>query len=223
MRNFVFFIAEQCGLKTSLAAPLRMRSTPYSTSTSDIKPWVRRELLLWWAPNRTWQRFLSSWWNLTERSGTWSGEPKATEPSQLSSQTPGFQAQLFDGGPAASDTHSCTAPCPMPRLWSRLGLLLSSQWLTSTLLSAGNNQTIFPPLAQSTSECHKVRSSSSDVQQYCCFVERWETVLLQRNFGFYCTNDRNCHKATTCYWGQQLSHLTNDIPKLRDSLSVLLF
>lgn len=174
-----FFTAEQCGLTTSLAATLRMRSRPCSTSTSDIRPWVRQELLLWWAQNRTWQKSLSSWWNLTERFGTWSDEPKATEPLQPSSQTLGFQAQLFDGGLAACDTRSCTAACPMPSLWSCLGLLLSSQWLTSTLLSPGNNQTPFPLLAQSTSQCHKVRSS--DVQQYC-FLERWETLLLQREF-----------------------------------------
>lgn len=178
---FSFFIAEQCGLTTSLAAPLRMRSRPYSTSTSDIKPWARQELLLWWAQNRTWQKSLSSWWNLTERYETWSGEPKATELSQLSSQTPGSQVQLFDGNAAA-----------MPSPWSCLGSLLSSQSLTSTLLSPGNNQTKW------------VRSS--DVQQYCCcFLERWETMLLQRDLDFYCTNIKNCHKATTCYWGQHLS------------------
>lgn len=205
-----------------------MKSRHYSTSTSDIKLWVRRELLLWWAPNRTWQKSLSSWWSLMERFGTWSDEPKATEPSQLSSQTPGFQDPLSDGRPPPSDPRSCTASRPSPRLRSCLRLLLSSQWLTSTLLSSGNHQTVFPLVAQSTSKCHKVRSS--DVQQYCCcrcfllfFLEKEETVLLQRNLGIYCTNNRNCHKATTCYWGQQLSHLTNDIPKLIDYFSVLLF
>ncbi len=168
--TFSFSTAEQCGLVTSLAATLRMRSRPYSTSTSDIRPWVRQELLLWWAQNRTWQKSLSSWWNLTERFGTWSDEPKATEPLQPSSQTLGFQAQLFDGRLAACDTRSCTAACPMPSFWSCLGLLLSSQWLTSTLLSPGNNQTPFPLLAQSTSDCQKV--SSSDVQQYCCVFRK---------------------------------------------------
>lgn len=102
--TFSFFIAEHCGLTTSLAAPPRMKSRLYSTSPSDIKPWVRQELLLWWAPNRTWQKSPLSWWNLTGRFGTWSDEPTATEPSQLSYQTPGFQARLFDGGLAVCDT-----------------------------------------------------------------------------------------------------------------------
>lgn len=100
IKNAFNFISEQCGLMTSLAAHLRMRSRSYSTSTSDIKLWDRQELLLWWAQNRTWQKYLSNWWNLMERYETWSGEPKATEPSQLSSRTPGSQAQLFDGSVA---------------------------------------------------------------------------------------------------------------------------
>lgn len=84
-----------------------MRSKRYWAFTSDIKLWVKRERLLWWAQSRTWRKSLSSWWNLTGRLGTWSDERRATKPSQLFSLIPGFQAQLSDAGLAVRDTCSC--------------------------------------------------------------------------------------------------------------------
>lgn len=218
---FYLFMTEQLGRATSLAAPLRMRSKPYSTSTSDIKPWVRRELLLLWAQNRTWQKSLSSWWNLTERFGTWSGEPKVTEPSRLSSQTPGSQAQLFDGGPAVCDISSCTAPCSKPRLRSCLGLLLSSQWLTSTLLPPGNNQALYIFVLR---ECQNVTESALQMcSNTVVFLERWETLPSQGNLGFYCTNNRKLSQSNHLLLRSTTFKETNDIPKLSDSPSVVLF
>lgn len=108
--NTYDFLPEQCGLMISLVATLRMRSKHCWTSTLDIKLWVRQELLLWWVQNKTWQKFLSSWWNLMEKLGTWSEEPRATAPSQLFSQTPGFQAQLSDD----SDSQNYKTPNVMP-------------------------------------------------------------------------------------------------------------
>lgn len=154
--NVSFSTAGQCGRTTSLAATPRMRSRPYWISTSDIKHWVKQEHLLWWAQSRTWQKSLLSWWNLMERSGTWSDEPRATEPSQLFFQTPEFRAQLFDGSMAACDTHSCTVPCATPTLWSCLGFRLSSQ--NYSALSWEKTKHL---LAQSTSECHEVTSDCS--------------------------------------------------------------
>lgn len=217
--TFYLFITELLGRATSLAAPLRMRSRPYSTSISDIRPWVRRELLLSWAQNRTWQKSLSSWWNLTGRFGTWSGEPKATEPSRLSSQTPGSQAQLFDGGPAACDISSRTAPCSMPRLRSCLGLLLSSQRLTSTPCS------LLGITKPSTSLCSEnVRMSELQMcSNTVVFLETWETLPSQGNLGFYCTNNRKLSRSNHLLLRSTTFTETNDIPKLSDSPSVVLF
>lgn len=135
--------AEHCGLLTYLAAIVRMKSRPYWTSTSDIKPWVRLELLLWWAQSRTWQKSHPSWQSSMVRFGTWSEELRATELSQPFFQTPGSQAQLFDSrlAPSLMLSHSPSHPLVFSEVAAIISVLnkcCALTWEYPTFLSFQN-------------------------------------------------------------------------------------
>lgn len=148
---------------TSLATIQRTRSRLCSISISDISPWVRQGLLLWWAQNRTWRKSLSSWWNWTVRFEIWSGEPKATEPSQLSFRTPGSQGQLFEDSRGRWPC-GCTARRPNPQTLFLRGV--------TAIISAMNKHSA---LSQEQPKCHVVTSSEA-------------TLSFQRDSYLNCTN-----------------------------------